>query len=151
MTLHSKMYLFTITPMSNSFHNIISCEKCFCDLHDYTPTQIVTYMRYGAQRWHHCASLHCSLSRYGVRIQQSESMLQRCFSCCSLLILLCNRQNIAVYEVYWLMDFSIINQWFLCFEMVCATRLTNYHYVFKNKYKEKFCNFTGNRDHINKK
>ena len=29
--------------------------------------------------------------------------LQRCFSCCSLLILLCNRQNIAEYKAYWLM------------------------------------------------
>ena len=47
------------------------------------------------------------------------------FSCCSMLILLCNGQNVAVYKVYWLMGFSIINQWgvhlpFLCFEVVCT-------------------------------
>ena len=29
--------------------------------------------------------------------------------CCSLLIMLCNRQNIAEYEVYWLIGFPIIN------------------------------------------
>ena len=29
--------------------------------------------------------------------------LQRYFSCCSLFIWLCNGQNIAEYEVYWLM------------------------------------------------
>ena len=29
----------------------------------------------------------------------------------SLLILLCNGQNIAEYEVYWLMGFPIINLW----------------------------------------
>ena len=37
--------------------------------------------------------------------------LQGCFSCFSLRILLCNRQNIAEYEVYWLMGFPIINLW----------------------------------------
>jgi len=37
--------------------------------------------------------------------------LQRCFSCCSLPILLCNGQNIAEYESYWLMGFPIINLW----------------------------------------
>jgi len=31
--------------------------------------------------------------------------------CCSLLILLCNGQNIAEYEAYWLMGFPIINLW----------------------------------------
>jgi len=36
--------------------------------------------------------------------------LQRCFSCCYLLILLYNGQKIAEYEVYWLMG-SIINLW----------------------------------------
>ena len=30
-------------------------------------------------------------------------------SCCSMLILLCNRQNIAAYEGYWFMGFPIIN------------------------------------------
>ena len=29
----------------------------------------------------------------------------------SLLILLCNRQNIAEYEAYWLMGVPIINPW----------------------------------------
>ena len=37
--------------------------------------------------------------------------LQRCFSCCSLPILLCNGQNIAECEAYWLMGFPIINIW----------------------------------------
>jgi len=37
--------------------------------------------------------------------------LQRCFSCCSLPILLCNGLNIAEYEAYWLMGFPIINLW----------------------------------------
>ena len=37
--------------------------------------------------------------------------LQRCFSCCSLLILLYNGQNIAEYKAYWLMGFPIINLW----------------------------------------
>ena len=31
------------------------------------------------------------------------------FSCGSLLILLCNGQNTAVYKAYWFMDVSIIN------------------------------------------
>ena len=35
--------------------------------------------------------------------------LERCLSCCSMLILLCNGQNIAEYEVYWLMGVPIIN------------------------------------------
>jgi len=37
--------------------------------------------------------------------------LQGCFSCCSLLILMCKRQNIAEDEAYryWLMGISIIN------------------------------------------
>jgi len=35
--------------------------------------------------------------------------LQRCFSCCSLLILLYNEQNIAEYEAYWLISVPIIN------------------------------------------
>ena len=35
--------------------------------------------------------------------------LQRCFSCCSLLILLCSKQNITEYEAYWLMGVPIIN------------------------------------------
>ena len=30
---------------------------------------------------------------------------------CTLLLLLCNRQNIAEYEAYWLMGVSIINSW----------------------------------------
>ena len=37
--------------------------------------------------------------------------LQRCFSCCSSLVLLCNGQNTAEYEVYWLIDAPIINVW----------------------------------------
>ena len=37
--------------------------------------------------------------------------LQRCFSCCSLFILLCNGQNIAEYETYWLLGVPIINPW----------------------------------------
>ena len=28
-----------------------------------------------------------------------------------MLLLLCNRQNIAAYEAQWLMGFSIINHW----------------------------------------
>jgi len=35
--------------------------------------------------------------------------LQRCFSCCSLLILLCNGQKIVEYEASWFMGVSIIN------------------------------------------
>ena len=34
--------------------------------------------------------------------------LQRCFSCCCLLILLCNGQNIAKYKAYWLINVPII-------------------------------------------
>jgi len=34
-----------------------------------------------------------------------------CFSCCSLPTLLCNGQNLAEYEAYWLMGFPIINLW----------------------------------------
>jgi len=36
---------------------------------------------------------------------------QRCFSCCSLLTLLFNGQNIAKCEAYWLMGVPIINPW----------------------------------------
>ena len=54
--------------------------------------------------------------------------LQRCFSCCSMLLPLCNRQNIqvAAYKTYWLMDFLIIYHWgarslaILCFEAACT-------------------------------
>jgi len=35
--------------------------------------------------------------------------LQRYFSCCSLLILLCSGQNIAEYKAYRLMGIPIIN------------------------------------------
>jgi len=35
--------------------------------------------------------------------------MQRCFSCRSLLILLCNIENIAEYEAYWFMGTLIIN------------------------------------------
>ena len=34
--------------------------------------------------------------------------LQRCFSCWSLLILLCNGQNIAEYEAYWQWEHDIM-------------------------------------------
>jgi len=44
-----------------------------------------------------------------LRIFRDGDGLQRCFSCCSLLILLCNEQNIAEYEAYWLMGVPIIN------------------------------------------
>jgi len=51
------------------------------------------------------------VSKYGGHVSQAyypyfpqwPDGLQRCFSCCSQLILLCNGQNIAEYEVYWLM------------------------------------------------
>ena len=36
---------------------------------------------------------------------------QRYFLCCSLLIMLCNGQNIAKYEAYWLISVPIINPW----------------------------------------
>jgi len=63
------------------------------------------------------------VSRYGTRVSQVYSpyfpqwldALQRRFSCCSLLILLDNRQNITDYEVYWLMGFPMINLWGACF------------------------------------
>ena len=37
--------------------------------------------------------------------------LAEIFWCCSLLILLCNGQNITEYEAYWLMGVPIINPW----------------------------------------
>ena len=71
--------------------------------------------------------------RYGVRVSRVYSpyfpwwldVLQRCFSCCSLLILLCIRQNIAEYEAYWLMGVPIIDPWgaqpfFLVHAVVCT-------------------------------
>ena len=49
-------------------------------------------------------------------------------SCCSLIILLCNGQNIAEYEAYWLMGVPIINPWGLpaifSFKVVCANEPT---------------------------
>ena len=60
--------------------------------------------------------------------------LQRCFSWCCLLILLCNRQNIAEYEAYWLMGVAIINPWSTCqpfFLGMC--KLTNKTIVFLKK------------------
>ena len=59
------------------------------------------------------------VSTYGARVHEyflrifcnSWMDLQRCFSYCSLPILLCNGQTIAEYEAYWLMGLPIINLW----------------------------------------
>jgi len=40
------------------------------------------------------------------------------FSCCFLPILLCNGQNIAEYEVYWLLGFPTINLWGMHFTTI---------------------------------
>jgi len=48
---------------------------------------------------------------YILRIFRNGWMVQRCSLCCSLLILLCNRQIIVEYKVYWLMGFPIIYPW----------------------------------------
>jgi len=46
------------------------------------------------------------------------------FSCCFMLILLCNRQNMAAHEAYWLMGVPVINYGgmlaILCFEASCV-------------------------------
>ena len=60
------------------------------------------------------------VSRYGVHVSWVYSLyfpywldgLQKCFSCCSLFILLCNGQNIAEYEAYWIISVPI-NNYFL--------------------------------------
>jgi len=72
-------------------------------------------------------------------------------SCCPMLILLCNRQNIAAYEVYWFVDFPIINLWgvrspfFVLKHHACTSQKSKQACIRKN------LKFTGNRDHINKK
>jgi len=67
--------------------------------------------------WTQCITTLCfALTRCGACVSQVYSPyfpqwldgLQRCLSCCSLPILLCNGQNIAAY---WLIGFPIINLW----------------------------------------
>ena len=70
-----------------------------------------------------------------------------------LLILLCNGQNIAKYKPFWLIDVPIIYPCGLHQPSFLVAICQNY-YVSKKLNKHawgKICNFTGNRDHIDKK
>jgi len=71
---------------------------------------------------------------------------------CSLLILLCNGQNKAEYKAYWLMGFQKLileARASHSFHVECATKM-----MFQKSKKQeqgKICDFTGSRDHMNKK
>ena len=52
---------------------------------------------------------------------------------CSLLILLCNGQNIAKYEAYWLISVPIINPWCTCQPFFLAKHTNQNYYVFSKK------------------
>ena len=71
-------------------------------------------------------------------------------------ILLFNEHNIAEYEAYWLISVPIINTWgarqpfFFAAKRIKQPKLLCFQKSEQtSSYKE--INFTGNRDHINKK
>ena len=70
----------------------------------------------------------CFTSLFSIFSVKARWIAQKCFSCFSLLTLLCNGQYITEYEAYWLMDVPIINlsggPSILSFKAVC-TKLTN--------------------------
>jgi len=106
------------------------------------------------------------VSRYGASMSRVYSLyflswldgLQRCFSWCSLFILLCSGQNITEYKASWLMGVSIINPWGMrqpFFLLKPYARIDQPKPLCFQKSKQTsiriFLNFTVNRDHINKK
>jgi len=70
-----------------------------------TSTTLLKFRHHGF----HDQDVGCTFHEYILRIFLNGWMDRIYFLCCSLLILLCNGQNITEYEAYWLMGAPIIN------------------------------------------